>query len=105
MRPQPQRSRPGDPPPAPATSDDGRRCRGDPWSGGVDRRQTPGAGRANGPTARDPGARPVSVAYRTVSWNPYKKRYDAALAASLLLFLATFAGMAAWRAPELTIET
>jgi nitrite reductase/ring-hydroxylating ferredoxin subunit/DMSO/TMAO reductase YedYZ heme-binding membrane subunit len=47
----------------------------------------------------------MSVAYRTVSWNPYKRRYDLCLGLSLALFLGTFLGLAAWRSPELTIET
>ena len=47
----------------------------------------------------------MSVAYRVVSWNPYKRRYDACLAGSVGGFLAVFAGLSARLAPELTIET
>lgn len=47
----------------------------------------------------------MSTTYRPVSWNPYKLRYDAALAGSLSAFLATFLGVEAMLRPELTIET
>jgi nitrite reductase/ring-hydroxylating ferredoxin subunit/DMSO/TMAO reductase YedYZ heme-binding membrane subunit len=47
----------------------------------------------------------MSVAYRTVGWNPQKRRYDLIAAGTIAAYLATFiATQATWR-PELTIET
>ena len=47
----------------------------------------------------------MSTTYRPISWNPYKKRYDAVLAAALTAFIAMFLAAEALLRPELTIET
>ena len=47
----------------------------------------------------------MSLAYRPVSWNPFKRRYDLCLAGSVGAFLAIFAATELLRAPELTVET
>ena len=47
----------------------------------------------------------MSTTYRPVSWNPFKRRYDAILASTMAGYLAVFLGaQTLWR-PELTIET
>jgi sulfoxide reductase heme-binding subunit YedZ len=47
----------------------------------------------------------MSTTYRPVSWNPYKVRYDAVLAASVSGFLAVFLVVETTTRPELTVET
>jgi sulfoxide reductase heme-binding subunit YedZ len=47
----------------------------------------------------------MSVAYRPISWNPYKRKYDVWLAGSVGAFLAVFAGTELTFRPELTAET
>ena len=47
----------------------------------------------------------MSTTYKTVSWNPQKRRYDAIAAATLVSFIVVAAGLQAWAQPELTIET
>jgi sulfoxide reductase heme-binding subunit YedZ len=47
----------------------------------------------------------MSTTYRTVSWNPQKRRYDAIAAAAMTACLATFVGIEAYARPELTVET
>lgn len=47
----------------------------------------------------------MSTTYRPVSWNAYKRRYDAVLASVLAGFLATFLLAEGLLRPELTIET
>lgn len=47
----------------------------------------------------------MSTTYRPVSWNAYKRRYDAVLASILAGFLATFLLVELRLRPELTIET
>jgi nitrite reductase/ring-hydroxylating ferredoxin subunit/DMSO/TMAO reductase YedYZ heme-binding membrane subunit len=47
----------------------------------------------------------MSTTYRTVAWNPQKRRYDLVAAGLLLAFLVVFLGVQATLRPELTIET
>jgi methionine sulfoxide reductase heme-binding subunit len=47
----------------------------------------------------------MSVTYRTVGWNPHKRRYDAIVIASAASMIAAFAGLQAIVFPALTIET
>lgn len=47
----------------------------------------------------------MSLSYRTVGWNPDKRRYDAIAGASIAVYLALFVGIQATLRPELTIET
>ena len=47
----------------------------------------------------------MSTTYRTVAWNPQKRRYDMVAAGLLLSFLIVFLGVQAALRPELTIET
>lgn len=47
----------------------------------------------------------MSLSYRTVGWNPDKRRYDAMVGALIGLYLALFSGIQAALRPELTIET
>jgi sulfoxide reductase heme-binding subunit YedZ len=47
----------------------------------------------------------MSTTYRTVGWNPHKRRYDAIAASAVVGFVATFLGVEATARPELTIET
>ncbi len=47
----------------------------------------------------------MSTTYRPISWNPYKLRYDAVIAASVSGFLGVFVAAEAVLRPELTIET
>jgi nitrite reductase/ring-hydroxylating ferredoxin subunit/DMSO/TMAO reductase YedYZ heme-binding membrane subunit len=47
----------------------------------------------------------MSQSYRTVGWNPDKRRYDAVAGLSIGLYLALFVGIQAALRPELTIET
>jgi nitrite reductase/ring-hydroxylating ferredoxin subunit/DMSO/TMAO reductase YedYZ heme-binding membrane subunit len=47
----------------------------------------------------------MSTTYRPISWNPFKRRYDAIIAASVSGYLAVFVATEAVLRPELTIET
>jgi methionine sulfoxide reductase heme-binding subunit len=47
----------------------------------------------------------MSLAYRTVGWNPQKRRYDVIAGASAIAYLAVFLVVQAALRPELTIET
>jgi methionine sulfoxide reductase heme-binding subunit len=47
----------------------------------------------------------MSLAYRTVGWNPQKRRYDTIAGAGVLVYLALFLAIEAVLRPELTIET
>lgn len=47
----------------------------------------------------------MSVTYRAVLWNPWKRRYDAAIAAGVVLFLLAFVGTGALTHPDATPET
>lgn len=47
----------------------------------------------------------MSVAYRTVGWNPIKRRYDLMAAAVIAAYLVVFLAVQATARPELTIET
>jgi sulfoxide reductase heme-binding subunit YedZ len=47
----------------------------------------------------------MSTTYRTVSWNPLKRRYDVVGGALLLVFASIVLGVQAALRPELTIET
>jgi sulfoxide reductase heme-binding subunit YedZ len=47
----------------------------------------------------------MSLAYRTVGWNPQKRRYDAIAGAGVIVYLALFLAAQAVLRPELTIET
>lgn len=47
----------------------------------------------------------MSVQYGAISWNRQKKLYDAVLFCLVLLYLATFVGVGAWRNPTATAET
>jgi nitrite reductase/ring-hydroxylating ferredoxin subunit/DMSO/TMAO reductase YedYZ heme-binding membrane subunit len=47
----------------------------------------------------------MSTTYRTVSWNPQKRRYDLVAAGLVVAFAATVLGVQAIIRPELTIET
>ena len=47
----------------------------------------------------------MSVAYRTVGWNPYKRRYDLIAASAIAAYLVLFLTVQAVSRPELTIET
>jgi sulfoxide reductase heme-binding subunit YedZ len=47
----------------------------------------------------------MSTTYRTVSWNPQKRRYDAMAASAVGACLVTFVGIEAYARPELTVET
>ena len=47
----------------------------------------------------------MSESYRAISWNPQKKRYDLALVAGVVLYLAVFVGIGAATHPEATPET
>ena len=47
----------------------------------------------------------MSTTYRPVSWNPYKLRYDATLAAIMGSYLVVFLVVEALLRPELTVET
>src|SRR5439155_8368773 len=51
------------------------------------------------------GTAPVSVTYRTVGWNPQKRRYDLVAATTILACLGVFAAAEAIIRPELTVET
>src|SRR6266536_5992790 len=47
----------------------------------------------------------MSVQYVAISWNRQKKLYDLALVSLLVLYLAVFIGVGAWRNPSATAET
>src|SRR5690349_17499284 len=47
----------------------------------------------------------MSTTYRTVGWNPQKRRYDATAAGAVVGYLGMFLGVEAIARPELTIET
>jgi DMSO/TMAO reductase YedYZ heme-binding membrane subunit/nitrite reductase/ring-hydroxylating ferredoxin subunit len=47
----------------------------------------------------------MSVQYGAISWNRQKKVYDLMLASLLVLYLALFVGVGAWRNPTATAET
>ena len=47
----------------------------------------------------------MSGTYRTVAWNPQKRRYDLVAGSLVAAFLVTVVGVQAARRPELTIET
>jgi nitrite reductase/ring-hydroxylating ferredoxin subunit/DMSO/TMAO reductase YedYZ heme-binding membrane subunit len=47
----------------------------------------------------------MSTTYRTVAWNPLKRRYDLIAGGTILAFLAVALGAQAYLRPELTIET
>jgi sulfoxide reductase heme-binding subunit YedZ len=47
----------------------------------------------------------MSTTYRTVGWNPQKRRYDAIAASAVAGYLGTFLGIEAVARPEVTIET
>jgi len=47
----------------------------------------------------------VSHGYQAVGWSPFKRRYDGALLALLLVYLGLFAGATLWLRPEITVET
>lgn len=47
----------------------------------------------------------MSQHYRAISWNPQKRRYDAVIAAALVLYVALFVGVGGWVNPNATIET
>ena len=47
----------------------------------------------------------MSVGYRAVGWNRQKRRYDAAIAAGIALYLLLFVGLGALRDAHATIET
>src|SRR5438552_7448357 len=47
----------------------------------------------------------MSTTYRTVAWNPQKRRYDLVAAGLIVAFLAVVLGVQATFRPELTIET
>jgi methionine sulfoxide reductase heme-binding subunit len=47
----------------------------------------------------------MSTTYRPVSWNPYKRRYDATVASVVAAYLGTFLLAESLLRPELTIET
>src|ERR1700757_3014040 len=47
----------------------------------------------------------MSVQYGAISWNRQKKLYDLTLVSFLILYLAVFVGVGAWRHPSATAET
>jgi methionine sulfoxide reductase heme-binding subunit len=47
----------------------------------------------------------MSVQYGAISWNRQKKVYDLTLVSLLVLYLAVFIGVSAWRNPSATAET
>jgi nitrite reductase/ring-hydroxylating ferredoxin subunit/DMSO/TMAO reductase YedYZ heme-binding membrane subunit len=47
----------------------------------------------------------MSVQYGAISWNRQKKVYDLTLVSLLVLYLAVFVGVGAWRNPSATAET
>ena len=47
----------------------------------------------------------MSVQYDAISWNRQKKVYDLTLVSLLVLYLAVFVGVGAWRNPSATAET
>src|SRR3974390_707847 len=47
----------------------------------------------------------MSVQYAAISWNRQKKIYDVTFLSLLVLYLATFIGVGAWRNPSATAET
>ena len=47
----------------------------------------------------------MSVQYAAISWNRQKKVYDVTFLSLLVLYLATFVGIGAWRNPTATAET
>ena len=47
----------------------------------------------------------MSVKYSAISWNRQKKFYDLTVVAMLILYLAVFVGIGAWRNPSATAET
>jgi nitrite reductase/ring-hydroxylating ferredoxin subunit/DMSO/TMAO reductase YedYZ heme-binding membrane subunit len=47
----------------------------------------------------------MSVQYSAISWNRQKKVYDLTVVALLILYLAVFVGIGAWRNPSATAET
>lgn len=47
----------------------------------------------------------MSVQYGAISWNRQKKVYDLTLVSLLVLYLAVFVGIGAWRNPTATAET
>jgi nitrite reductase/ring-hydroxylating ferredoxin subunit/DMSO/TMAO reductase YedYZ heme-binding membrane subunit len=47
----------------------------------------------------------VSHGYRAVGWSPFKRRYDAALGAGLVLYFALFSAATLALRPEITLET
>jgi nitrite reductase/ring-hydroxylating ferredoxin subunit len=47
----------------------------------------------------------MSITYRTVAWNPQKRRYDLIAGGLIAVFLVTSVGVQATLRPELTIET
>ena len=47
----------------------------------------------------------MSTTYRTVGWNPQKRRYDAIAASAVAGYVGTFLGVEVVARPELTIET
>ena len=46
----------------------------------------------------------MSVAYKAVGWNAFKKRYDLWLVVGVVLFLAAFVGVSLGLNPEATLE-
>lgn len=46
----------------------------------------------------------MSVSYKAVGWNAFKKRYDLLLVAGIVLFLVVFAGVGLALFPKITIE-
>src|SRR5215475_12948881 len=47
----------------------------------------------------------MSVQYNAISWNRQKKIYDATFVSLVVLYLATFIGIGAWRNLSATAET
>ncbi|MGA7399330.1 MAG: Rieske 2Fe-2S domain-containing protein [Candidatus Sulfotelmatobacter sp.] len=47
----------------------------------------------------------MSIQYGAISWNRQKKVYDLTLVSLLVLYLAVFVGVGAWRNPSATAET
>ena len=47
----------------------------------------------------------MSTTYRTIAWNPLKRRYDLVAGGLVVAFLVVFLGVQATLRPELTIET
>src|SRR3974377_1076874 len=47
----------------------------------------------------------MSVQYAAISWNRQKKVYDITFLSLLVMYIATFVGVGAWRNPSATTET